>query len=75
MLYYNGTKRINAGMLTAMMNRVGDGFILLRIAFIMIEGGYNFNLSIVHKSSLTGCLLILLFIARATKRAQVPFSA
>lgn len=57
------------------MNRVGDVFILIRIALTLIEGGYNFNITIIHKSSLMGCLVTLVFFAGITKRAQLPFSA
>jgi len=74
-IYYSSWKRANAGILTALMNRVGDVFILIRIALTLIEGGYNFNITIIHKSSLMGCLVTLVFFAGITKRAQLPFSA
>jgi NADH:ubiquinone oxidoreductase subunit 5 (subunit L)/multisubunit Na+/H+ antiporter MnhA subunit len=62
-------------MLTALINRVGDFFILLSIRFFLLEGGYNLNLSALHSSSLAIYPVILLILARITKRAQIPFSA
>jgi len=50
-------------------------FILLAIALILMEGGYNFNITSIHNSSLTSGLVVLVFFARMTKRAQIPFSA
>merc|ERR1739842_12936 len=40
-----------------------------------MEGGYNFNITSIHNSSLTSGLVVLVFFARMTKRAQIPFSA
>jgi len=58
-----------------MMNRVGDVLVILRIRIILVEGGYNFNISRVHGSSISGLILFLVIFARITKRAQIPFSA
>ena len=74
-IYYSSTKRYNAGILTAMINRVGDVLVMLSIRIILIEGGYNFNVSRIHKSSISGLILFLVIFARITKRAQIPFSA
>ena len=41
-IYYQRESRANAGMLTALSNRVGDVAILLRISFIFGLGGWNF---------------------------------
>ena len=53
-------------MITALMNRAGDVFILLAIALILMEGGYNFNITSIHNSSLTSGLVVLVFFARMT---------
>lgn len=74
-IYYASRKSANAGILTALINRVGDVFIILAIAFTLIEGGYNFNVRGIHASSLSPVLAGLLILARLTKRAQVPFSS
>jgi NADH-ubiquinone oxidoreductase chain 5 len=62
-------------MLTALINRVGDFFILLSIGFFLLEGGYNLNLTALHSSSIAIYPVVLLILARITKRAQIPFSA
>lgn len=37
-VYYQNMKRINAGILTVLMNRVGDVMILLAIALCVLQG-------------------------------------
>lgn len=74
-IYYSSWKRSNAGMLTALMNRVGDVFILLSIGLITTDGGYNFNITMLHSSTVCTSLLGVIFMARITKRAQIPFSS
>lgn len=74
-IYYSSWKRSNAGILTALINRVGDVFILLAIGFFLLEGGYNLNLTALHASSIATYVVCLLVLARITKRAQIPFSA
>jgi len=74
-IYYSSWKSSNAGMLTALINRVGDFFILLSIGFFLLEGGYNLNLTALHSSSIAIYPVVLLILARITKRAQIPFSA
>ena len=74
-IYYSSWKSSNAGILTALINRVGDFFIILAISFFILEGGYNLNLTALHSSSISVYLMSLLVFARITKRAQIPFSA
>lgn len=38
-IYYQNEKRANAGMLTALSNRVGDVAILIRISIVFSQGG------------------------------------
>lgn len=76
-IYYQNEKSANAGMLTALSNRVGDVAILLSISLFFSYGGWNFlfyvdNISIVIIDNLL-CRLVIL--AAITKRAQIPFSA
>nr|YP_010703297.1 NADH dehydrogenase subunit 5 [Heterocarpus sibogae]WCO11500.1 NADH dehydrogenase subunit 5 [Heterocarpus sibogae] len=75
-IYYQNEKSANAGMLTALSNRVGDVAILLSIALMFNLGGWNFlfysgGLEIRDISGL--CALVVL--AGMTKSAQIPFSA
>nr|YP_009628976.1 NADH dehydrogenase subunit 5 [Metapenaeus joyneri]QBX88878.1 NADH dehydrogenase subunit 5 [Metapenaeus joyneri] len=76
-IYYQNEKSANAGMLTALSNRVGDVAILLAVSLMFIYGGWNFlfyvdgGLSFGNKEVL--CSLVVL--AAMTKSAQIPFSA
>jgi len=41
-IYYQNEKSANAGILTALSNRIGDVAILLAIALVSSRGGWNF---------------------------------
>lgn len=76
MIYYQNEKSANAGILTALSNRIGDVCILLRIALIFNLGGWNFifygrGQVLENQAGLLG----LVVLAGITKRAQIPFSA
>ena len=76
-IYYQNEKSANAGILTALSNRVGDVAILLAIALFFSCGGWNFlfyNRSLPSRNRL-GLFCGLVVIAGITKRAQIPFSA
>jgi len=76
-IYFQRTKSFNAGLLTALTNRIGDVLILFSIALLLGLGRWNFQTwahASTHKTSLGRCVFLLLLAAR-TKRAQVPFSA
>lgn len=75
-IYYQNEKSNNAGILTALSNRVGDVAILLAI-FLMFDLGnwsYIFYLDIIKNINMIifSCLIVL---AAITKRAQIPFSS
>lgn len=76
-IYYQNVKSYNAGMLTALSNRIGDVAFLLAIAWILNFGSWNyiFYLECIKNSmeiSIVGALIVL---AAMTKRAQIPFSS
>lgn len=73
-IYFQNEKSYNAGILTALSNRIGDVLILLSIAWIINFGSWNyvFYLDFCRDYTLIGILLVL---AAITKRAQIPFSA
>lgn len=76
-IYFQNIKSYNAGIITALSNRVGDVIILLRIAWILNFGGWSFYfyfrfLKFNFNIKLIGVLII---IAAITKRAQIPFSS
>nr|YP_009424535.1 NADH dehydrogenase subunit 5 [Chlorotocus crassicornis]ASU92681.1 NADH dehydrogenase subunit 5 [Chlorotocus crassicornis] len=75
-IYYQNEKSANAGMLTALSNRVGDVAILLSISLMFSLGGWNFLFYSggVEIGSVKG-LCALVVLAAMTKSAQIPFSA
>nr|YP_009995930.1 NADH dehydrogenase subunit 5 [Chrysolina aeruginosa]QNQ64881.1 NADH dehydrogenase subunit 5 [Chrysolina aeruginosa] len=76
-IYYQNVKSYNAGMLTALSNRVGDVALLMSIAWMMNYGSWNFYFYIdMMKSDFEMSLISLLVILAAlTKSAQIPFSS
>nr|WMV00226.1 NADH dehydrogenase subunit 5 [Kikihia subalpina] len=72
-IYYQNLYSNNAGMLTALMNRVGDVAILMAIAWMLNFGSWNF-LSFINKMNMN-YMLIMIIIASFTKSAQIPFSS
>nr|UPX88519.1 NADH dehydrogenase subunit 5 [Zwicknia bifrons]UPX88532.1 NADH dehydrogenase subunit 5 [Zwicknia bifrons] len=76
-IYYQNVKSYNAGMLTALSNRIGDVAFLLAIAWMLNFGSWNyiFYLECMKNSlemSIIGALMVL---AAMTKSAQIPFSS
>lgn len=71
-IYYQNYKSLRGGILTVIMNRVGDVMILLSIGLLCKEGHYCY----FYFSERTGVSLacIMLVVAGITKRAQIPFS-
>lgn len=76
-IYYQNIKSYNAGIITALSNRIGDVLILLSIAWILNFGSWNyiFYLDIINDSLPLKYIGIILVFAAMTKRAQIPFSA
>ena len=76
-IYFQNVKSFNAGILTALSNRIGDVALLIAIAWILNYGSWNyiFYIEIIKSNNeiiLIGALVIL---AAITKRAQIPFSS
>lgn len=75
-IYYQNVKSANAGILTILINRVGDVAILLTISWIFNYGNWNFYyLPLMYLNEQLLVIEILVILAAITKRAQVPFSA
>nr|QXJ42306.1 NADH dehydrogenase subunit 5 [Stoloteuthis sp. GS-2021] len=72
-IYYQNDKSLAAGMLTVLMNRVGDCFILGSISVMVILGHWN----VLCFWDFAGFELVNFFvmIAGMTKSAQIPFSS
>uniref|UniRef100_UPI003002D54B NADH dehydrogenase subunit 5 n=1 Tax=Anaxarcha sinensis TaxID=2033272 RepID=UPI003002D54B len=76
-IYYQNVKSYNAGMLTALSNRVGDVALLMAIAWMLNFGSWNY-IFYMHcmMNDYELCLIsFLVVLAGMTKSAQIPFSA
>nr|YP_009058611.1 NADH dehydrogenase subunit 5 [Heliconius cydno]AIM46772.1 NADH dehydrogenase subunit 5 [Heliconius cydno] len=76
-IYYQNMKSYNAGMLTALSNRIGDVMILLLISWMMNYGSWNyiFYLNLMSHDFSMKFIGLLVIIAAMTKSAQIPFSS
>nr|YP_010627129.1 NADH dehydrogenase subunit 5 [Targalla apicifascia]WBK26820.1 NADH dehydrogenase subunit 5 [Targalla apicifascia] len=76
-IYYQNLKSYNAGMLTALSNRIGDVFILMVISWMMNYGSWNyiFYLEFMNNDWEMNMIGSLIIMAAMTKSAQIPFSS
>lgn len=75
-IYYQNVKSYNAGMITALSNRIGDVALLLSIAWIIRYGRWNYlfvNNYVLENEM--NYVIILVILAAITKSAQIPFSS
>nr|UEV86529.1 NADH dehydrogenase subunit 5 [Periplaneta lateralis] len=76
-IYYQNTKSYNAGMITALSNRIGDVCLLMAISWMLNFGSWNY---IYYLELLKGdfgmeIISFLVVLAAMTKSAQIPFSS
>nr|AAF77441.1 NADH dehydrogenase subunit 5 [Drosophila simulans] len=76
-IYFQNIKSYNAGMLTALSNRIGDVAFLLAIAWMLNYGSWNyiFYLEIMQNEFEMLVIGSLMMLAAMTKSAQIPFSS
>nr|AQM39883.1 NADH dehydrogenase subunit 5 [Ruspolia sp. ZJZ-2017] len=76
-IYYQNVKSYNAGMLTALSNRIGDVALLMAIAWMLNFGSWNYvyYLEAANKSLPMMIIGSLVVLAAMTKSAQIPFSS
>nr|YP_010491902.1 NADH dehydrogenase subunit 5 [Hypospila bolinoides]UWM92688.1 NADH dehydrogenase subunit 5 [Hypospila bolinoides] len=76
-IYYQNLKSYNAGMLTALSNRIGDVFILLIISWMVNYGSWNyiFYLEFMKNDWEMSMISSMIIMAAMTKSAQIPFSS
>ena len=72
-IYYQNFKSYSAGILTVLINRIGDAILLLSIGWFLVQG--HWNILACFDSSYTFLLIICVIVAAITKRAQIPFSS
>nr|YP_011004807.1 NADH dehydrogenase subunit 5 [Anagyrus jenniferae]WPT46948.1 NADH dehydrogenase subunit 5 [Anagyrus jenniferae] len=70
-IFYQNYFSYNSGMLTVLMNRIGDIMIMMTISLMFIYGSWNF----MNLNNYSSLMLFLLVIASFTKSAQYPFSS
>ena len=74
-IFYKSNKAFNAGLLTAISNRVGDALILISLSLGFFYSSFSF-LPLSQSSVISPTILLLcLGLAACTKRAQIPFRA
>nr|YP_010691310.1 NADH dehydrogenase subunit 5 [Drosophila neocordata]WBU93960.1 NADH dehydrogenase subunit 5 [Drosophila neocordata] len=76
-IYFQNVKSYNAGMLTALSNRIGDVALLLAIAWMLNYGSWNyiFYLEVMQNELEMMIIGSLVMLAAMTKSAQIPFSS
>nr|YP_009441585.1 NADH dehydrogenase subunit 5 [Tachyta nana]AOY39260.1 NADH dehydrogenase subunit 5 [Tachyta nana] len=76
-IYYQNIKSYNAGMITVLMNRIGDVMLLLSITWMLNYGSWNYiyYLDFMNEDLYMNIIGVLILIAAMTKSAQIPFSS
>nr|YP_010728418.1 NADH dehydrogenase subunit 5 [Stictochironomus akizukii]WEF49646.1 NADH dehydrogenase subunit 5 [Stictochironomus akizukii] len=76
-IYYQNVKSFNAGMLTALSNRLGDVALLMAIAWMLNYGSWNFlfYLEFMKFDFEMQIICFMVIFAAMTKSAQIPFSS
>nr|YP_009057635.1 NADH dehydrogenase subunit 5 [Nymphes myrmeleonoides]AHY39218.1 NADH dehydrogenase subunit 5 [Nymphes myrmeleonoides] len=76
-IYYQNVKSYNAGMLTALSNRIGDVALLMSIAWMLNYGSWNyiFYLECMKMDLSMQIIGWMVILAAITKSAQIPFSS
>ena len=71
-IYYQNAKSLAAGIITALINRVGDVIILLRIGWTLNQA--HWSIINIWANNFSPVITLCIIIAAITKRAQIPFS-
>nr|WRM53925.1 NADH dehydrogenase subunit 5 [Linnaemya omega] len=76
-IYFQNVKSYNAGMLTALSNRIGDVALLMAIAWMLNYGSWNYVFYLEFMKNDVEMIIIglLVVLAAMTKSAQIPFSS
>lgn len=72
-IYYQNSKSLGAGIITALTNRVGDVILLLAIAWTLNQG--HWLITNIWESPFIKYQVLAIIIAAITKSAQIPFSS
>nr|QVV96029.1 NADH dehydrogenase subunit 5 [Pycanum ochraceum] len=74
-IYFQNNKSFNAGMLTILVNRIGDVALLISIAWLFNCGSWNYIYYMSYFSPWYNWVFLLIILAAFTKSAQIPFSS
>nr|AYQ19126.1 NADH dehydrogenase subunit 5 [Erotylinae sp. 4 ACP-2013] len=76
-IYYQNIKSYNAGMLTALSNRIGDVALLMSIVWMLNFGSWNYiyYMDYMKNDFFMNLVVIFVILAAMTKSAQIPFSS
>nr|QWB85762.1 NADH dehydrogenase subunit 5 [Clytobius davidis] len=76
-IYYQNVKSYNAGMITALSNRIGDVALLMSIAWMLNYGSWSYIYYLDFMKSDYEMMIIswMVVLAAMTKSAQIPFSS
>ena len=76
-IFYQNNKSLNAGIITALSNRIGDVAILISIAWMFNFGRWNYILFLdcIKNDFSMKIVAYFVILASFTKRAQIPFSS
>nr|QKK69227.1 NADH dehydrogenase subunit 5 [Antodynerus aff. limbatus GX]QKK69240.1 NADH dehydrogenase subunit 5 [Antodynerus aff. limbatus XZ] len=69
-IYYQSWKSFNSGMVTVLLNRIGDVGILMMIGLLMAKGSWN----LMFYFNSMNLIIMFLILSSCTKSAQLPFS-
>ena len=72
-IYYPNKNRIISGIVTVIINRLGDSFFISRFIFLIIWQSISLNYYLIN--SYRYIFILLLIIGCITKSAQFPFSS
>nr|QJD07217.1 NADH dehydrogenase subunit 5 [Ghauriana sinensis] len=70
-IYYNSMKSYLAGMLTCLVNRLGDIGLIISVSWLSSYGSWHFMFYLNYYNEY---IYILVIISSFTKSAQIPFS-
>ena len=74
-IFYQRNKSYNAGILTAITNRLGDVGLLISIRIFIYIGSWTYLYINFLENSFSNLFIYIIIISSITKRAQIPFSA
>merc|ERR1719433_1018133 len=74
-VFYQSSKSYNAGIITAITNRLGDVGLLVSISLLLGYGNWTYLYSSNVGSRYSIVIMALIVVSACTKRAQMPFSS